>query len=467
MPNISPISLQLASSAYAHDMPVIGAPLAMPTATPVTDARVFAMPPAALPDYTSSVADLAAPQRVAPRPTQSEAPLTPPTPAAPSARRSSATESDARGARPREGSADSFFDTLGDIAGGIIGGPATAVVNMIPGGNRILGTVGQAIAAGPAAVLGGIAGVGGAFAEGGNGGAAATADDWFERVLSQYGATPEFIRRAQAQLRAAAAATSPEGAEAMDPDAYNALATDVLNGMIQQWQSEQSGGPYDPFGDARERLASERETQLANIAAAQAWMQPLMTEMLNKAQWYADQQNTMGMALANQVSDPALAAAMRAMSTQYSSDQAVQNALMLQQAALSPQYLTDQLNSEYQQILQDLALQEAQYNNEILAAGGTLPGQSPIVGGIPLVPMPGAPPQPQYNPLSSAPTPQAPPPNPALSIPPEQYTSALAVLATLPPDASPTQIIQALVSAGVSPAEAERIAQQETGQTIE
>lgn len=208
-------------------------------------------------------------------------------------------------------------------------------------------------------------------------------NDQYNRVLGQYGATPEFIQRAQAQFRLAWQTMG--GDQGLPPEQVNSLATDVLNGMVQQWQVEQSGGPYDPFGDAREQLDQAREYDLAQFAATQAWMQPLVTNIVDQQQQYANAYRDAGLSLAGQISDPAVAAAFEQLAHSYSNDQATQNAVMVQQMALAPQMMQQQLDTQYQGILQDLQLQEAQYNNEILAAGGTLPGATPIIGGIPLI----------------------------------------------------------------------------------
>jgi len=210
--------------------------------------------------------------------------------------------------------------------------------------------------------------------------------DRFDRILSQYGASNTFIRQAQNQFRLAWEVQG--GDEGLPREEVQAIADDVLGGMIQQWQSTQGGGPRDPFGDARDQLAQAREYDMAQIAAQQAWMQPLMTDILQQQQGYADTYGDIGMAMAQQISDPAVQAAFEQLSASMSNDQATQNAVMLQQMAYTPVAMQQQLDSQYSDIMSDLALQEAQYQNEVLAAGGTLPGATPIVGGIPLAPLP-------------------------------------------------------------------------------
>lgn len=210
----------------------------------------------------------------------------------------------------------------------------------------------------------------------------------YSDILGQFGASPDFIRQAQNQFRLAWQVQA--GEDGLDAPTVNALAGDVLNGMIGEWQRQQSGVSNDPYGDARRQLEQDRQAQMAQIAATQSWMQPMIQQQLGRANSDAGAYTQAGLALANQVTDPAMSAALSQLARSYSSDQSTANALMMQQAQLAPQSLQAQMDAQYQSQLQDLALQEAQYNQDTLASGGTLPGQAPIIGGIPLAPLPPA-----------------------------------------------------------------------------
>lgn len=319
--------------------------------------------------------------------------------------------------------------TVADIAGDWIaerGFPGSGRVGAAAelGGAALAVTHNPYIAAG-AAGLGAITGleledipwVGGFFKEG----EAVDVDELRERysdILSQYGAPQTFVDQAVRQFETA---YDVAGGDELDEEKADALAQDVLTGMIQHWQTQQAGGQFDPYAQAREELERARQYDLAQIAASQAWMQPLVTDVVNQQQQRADIYRDVGLGLAEQVTDPAVSAALAQLAYGYSSDQGVQNAAMLQQMAYTPDAMRAQLDAQFQDIMSSISLEEAQYQNEILASGGQLPGQPPIIGGIPLAP-PGAPPPPVRNVLApGTEVPSMPPPVEEYPAPPNAF----------------------------------------------
>jgi hypothetical protein len=455
--------------AASAGLPVPSLAIPMPTATPATAASVYAMPPAApmpSPSFLAPTGYAAPfgqtpllPRPPAPLPTQplgtptaaAGAPLPPPPTAAvaagatPTAARASGSVgrlsrlgTGAAGALSTVGGsralpwlaragrvaispwgAPFLADPLGDAVGGRPGAALEMGLAGAAVGGRFGGWPGAAIGAAAGGLAGGVGGfeledipwVGGIF--GGGESKQGLSDDDFDElrtrysdILGRYGAPQPFIDQAVTQFRLA---YDVMGGDEMETADANALAEMVLGDMIRQLQIEQQGGPLDPYGDARTQLADARQYDLAQIAATQAWVEPLVENIVAQQQGYVDQTAAAHNAMAAQITDPAVRAALEAVGHQMSSQQAAQSAMIAQQVAYEPDAMRAQLDAQYQSILQDLALQEAQYNNEILAAGGTLPGQPPIVGGIPLAPAGavasvapvgvGPPPQPVYLPL--------------------------------------------------------------------
>lgn len=332
-----------------------------PMGTPIGDPRFFVSQPTAqayvppvlntsiaLPQPLAPVTTLNAPAPPAARPS-STTPTTPPVDRTPSSNNNSSSG----------GGGDSLWDRITNT--GAVGAARTAL-------HWWLG------------------GLGGEHGDNGAGNTESTINDHYRTILSQYGAPEDFIRQAQNQFHLAWQIQG--GEDGLDEATINQLAGDVLNGMIGEWQRQQAGVSNDPFGDARQQLEQDRQAQMAQVAATQAWMQPMMEQQLTRANQDAGAYTQAGLALAGQVSNPAVSAALSQLARSYSSDQSVANAVMMQQAQLTGQNTQAQMTQEYSDALSQLAQQESQYDQEFYAANGYYPGQPPIIGGLPLAPVP-------------------------------------------------------------------------------
>lgn len=220
----------------------------------------------------------------------------------------------------------------------------------------IVPVIGTGIGAGVGGLIGGVGGwLMGRDERGGDEDSGAAMEDeellgTFQRVLSGLGADDSYVDRAWAQFQ-----LSQELSPDLDDTQRTALGQQVLQSAVQQLGIEQ-----------------ERQFYESNIAAVQAWMEPMLQQQLDSAQWYADQYATMGQAAASEISNPGLRAALEAQGAAYSAQQANANSLALQQMAFYPQTLVDQVAAAYEQ-------QIAQ-----LEAGQ----QMSAFGGLPMVPMP-------------------------------------------------------------------------------
>ena len=198
---------------------------------------------------------------------------------------------------------------------------------------------------------------------------------------------------------------------------------------------------------------------MAAEAATQAWMQPMMEQVLSRSTTDSGAYTQAALASASHVTDPAVAAALGTLTRRsYSADADVANAVMLQQAQLTGQNTAAQATSQYQSGLSDIATQEAKYNADFFAANGFYPNQ-PVIGGIPLVPAPevraDATGSPAWQALlaqsmgggGSTPTVAPSAAAPAATPPPTFDANTLATVATMPPD--PEAALQGVLAQGV------------------
>lgn len=186
--------------------------------------------------------------------------------------------------------------------------------------------VGSMIAPGIGTLIGGAAGfVGGgligAFGPKQTGEKAVTSEyqnqaKKLREALSAYGVSREFRSQALAQFRAASLSSTSKGE-------VKTLAKSVLANL--------------PAAAAEDKAAEEqRKFQQSNNAAVQAWLGPMLQEVLDK-QWFSAQQDSaMANSLAGRFTDPAMQAAAKSMASSQLTSTAAQQAGLLSQLAATP-----------------------------------------------------------------------------------------------------------------------------------
>lgn len=137
-------------------------------------------------------------------------------------------------------------------------------------------------------------------------------------LLSQLGSSPDLREEAMFQLRVLASqATDRKGVQAA-AEAVQAMLPDALM--------------------ADREMQRQQRMRQANEAAVQAWMGPVLQQLVNRSQSYADAFTLAGLNAAQQIEDPQLRTAQMAMARQYSADQAAQNAAYAAQIMSAPEY---------------------------------------------------------------------------------------------------------------------------------
>lgn len=200
----------------------------------------------------------------------------------------------------------------------------------------------------------------------------------FSSTLRSLGAPPEFISRMTKQLDIAYQVRGAFKDKGLTNDELRVVSTEVLNAAIEQFGIEQQ--QQGQLQQQQQQLGGNFDRALAEIAAVQAWMAPLIQQQLGRSQFYADQYAQMGRAAAAHLEDPALASAGAAMATQWSADQAQANAIISQQLAHQPDAWRAALEQQFneQQLAlqaQALQIQQAQFAQEQGQLG--LPGLAP------------------------------------------------------------------------------------------
>lgn len=230
-----------------------------------------------------------------------------------------------------------------------------------------------------------IGGAGGALAGAIFGGGDDTRKEAKEEALDKIGATfyqmgapLDFVRTARQQLELAWQVREPGNA-----DEVNAIANEVMSGMMEMYSMGGGGGGGMEMGGgyAVSGVEAQRNYE-AQIAAAQAMMEPLIQQQLQSSQTYADQFAQAQIAAANQISNPGLRDAMIAMARQGQSDMAAQNAMALQQMYATPSYLTEQMDMLYQQQIMNLQQQGLDLAAAQMQAGQ---GGGQMIGGVPYI----------------------------------------------------------------------------------
>lgn len=187
-------------------------------------------------------------------------------------------------------------------------------------------------------------------------------------VLTSMGANQAFINRANRQLTIALQVNNPdpekENFGAYKTEDLRTIGAQIMDGMIQQFGMEQQNTQQGAD------ITGSFDSALAEIMAAQAYMQPLLQNQMAVSQQYADQYAASARAAAGTMTDPALAAAGTALANQFSADQASSNQLALQQLMYQPAAWQQQLEQQYNEQMLALQQQSLQLQQQQMAAGG-------------------------------------------------------------------------------------------------
>lgn len=187
-------------------------------------------------------------------------------------------------------------------------------------------------------------------------------------VLTSMGADQSFINRANRQLTIALQVNNPdpekENFGAYKTEDLRTIGAQIMDGMIQQFGMEQQNTQQGAD------ITGSFDSALAEIMAAQAYMQPLLQNQMAVSQQYADQYAASARAAAGTMTDPALAAAGAALANQFSADQASSNQLALQQLMYQPAAWQQQLEQQYNEQMLALQQQSLQLQQQQMAAGG-------------------------------------------------------------------------------------------------
>lgn len=209
-------------------------------------------------------------------------------------------------------------------------------------------------------------------------------------VLSDYGADTGFVNDMERQLRLVWDVQDPQ-----DADAVSQLTQQVLTDALQQFsllqnqQQVQQQPDLGPGGPIAQQIDDERAYYQSAIAAAQAWMEPIVQQQLDLALQNANVYQDLGTAYAGQVQDPQLRAALTAQAATFPALQANQNAITAQQALTGGDQLSQQIEELFAQQQLQLQQQDLATQQMILQAQqqGLLPGGGPTtIGGLPYAP---------------------------------------------------------------------------------
>lgn len=185
-------------------------------------------------------------------------------------------------------------------------------------GSMIAPGIGTAIGGGLGVLAGGVAGLLGSRGEGDKAVASALKSntDKISTLLDTYGASDELKKQALLQLQLG----SMNATSKSQIDEASKAITAQLGPMIAQDLTTQE---------------SKRKRD-ATVAAAQAWITPMMQQQLTQSNFYAKNMSDAMGASAKYINDPALRANANAMAQQVPLNTAQSNAASLQQMAMTP-----------------------------------------------------------------------------------------------------------------------------------